>query len=129
MQKHQDQQTPLAPFFQQLSAVLPDHYDAACAYFYATPKNKLLQKAALTAEVVGLAACVPTVGPVAAFALAAWSVYFFSGPVRALKESTYLPINWSLPTVQQRMTDHLVRESADRRAKARAAAHKPRFQA
>lgn len=127
MQKRQELSRQPTSLFEGLSRGLPDHYDAACAYFYATPTSKLVQKAVLTAEIVGLAAAVPTVGPVAAFALAAWSVYFFSGPVRALEQSTYLPINWKLPTVQERMTDHLVREQADRSARARAAQRDPKL--
>ncbi len=126
MSKVQDKTTALTPFFERLSRVLPDH-DAACAYFYATPTSKLIQKAVLTAEIVGLAAYVPVVGPVAAFALAAWSVLFFQGPVRGLKDSTYLPVNWSLPTVQARMMDHFLREHLDSKAKARAAAHDPKL--
>lgn len=127
MQKRQNRSRQPTSVFQGISAELPDHYDAACAYFYATPTSKLVQKAALTAEIVGLAVYVPVVGPVAAFALAAWALYFFNGPVYALKQSTYLPINWKLSTAQERMTDHLVREQADRSAKASAAAHDPKL--
>ncbi len=117
MQDVSDPAPRLNAFFQRLSSaanrlpsLFPDHVEAASAYYYATPVSQKLQKTALAAEVLGLAAFGPTVaGPVAAFALAAWSLYFFKGPVGDLKRVTTLPIDYSLP-IADRTTDHLLRE-------------------